>query len=73
MDRTETKNLVKYVKNCQVQALDLTDCQLALDECVKGRGLQFWQEPQFIIGGYVVTIGVTAAVICITHAFGACR
>lgn len=73
MDRQETKNLVKYVKNCQVNELDLTDCQLALGECTRGRGIQFWQEPTFVIGGYVVTIGVTAGIICLTHAFGACQ
>ena len=41
LDRQETKNLAKYVKNCQVQELDLTDCQLALGECTRGRGIQF--------------------------------
>lgn len=54
---------------------NLVDAHLALDECVVAghSDIQFWQQPAFVIGGFTVSIGLTMALVCLTHAMGACK
>lgn len=35
--------------------------------------IQFWQTPEFVVGEFVITVGVAVTVICVSHALGACR
>lgn len=61
--------------------IDLSVCTSNLNSALTGysecaashRPPQFWQEPTVIIGGFVVTVALTAALICVTHFTGACK
>lgn len=59
----------------QVCQKNLTTTQEAYDDCALDDHppLQFWQSPTFMIGGFAVTVSVTATLICVTHFLGACK
>lgn len=54
---------------------NLTTTTDAYDDCISSNHpiIEFWQTPEVVIGGFVVTVSVTATVICLTHTFGACK
>lgn len=56
---------------CEAQRSDLKTAYTNCSSNTHG-GLSFWQTPTFVAGEFVVTVGVTAAVICVTHVMGAC-
>lgn len=64
------------------ELVDLEVCQKSLDtttraynDCAQDThgALGFWQTPEFVIGGFVVTVSATAGIICLLHVMGACK
>jgi hypothetical protein len=61
--------------------VDLRVCNLSLktttdayNTCAaKHTAPAFWQTPTFLIGGFIISVSATAAVLCATHLMGACK
>jgi hypothetical protein len=70
--KKQIANTFTDLKVCQQDKLTLLD---AYNDCANDTHgeLQFWQTPTFVIGGFLVTISTTTAVICLTHFMGACK
>ncbi len=68
------KQVAERMVDLRVCTQSLTTVQEAYNECATNQHgeLQFWQTPGFMIGGFVVTVGATTALICLTHFMGAC-
>lgn len=60
------------LKVCQQS---LTTTTQAYNSCADkhSNGPAFWQTPTFVIGGFVITVSATAALMCLTHVMGACK
>ncbi len=67
--------LAKREIDCQKCGLDLATRTKAYEELLQERTpvIQFWQEPEFLIGGFALTVSLTGVVICTTHIWGACK
>jgi hypothetical protein len=61
--------------NCRVAEENNVMLQAAYNDCASNQHgeIQFWQTPGFLIGGFFVTAGGTAVLICVTHFMGACQ
>lgn len=71
----EVHVLAKREINCQKCGLDLATRTNAYEELLKERTpkIQFWQEPEFVIGGFVLTVSLTLVAVCATHIMEACK
>lgn len=65
-------NAITDLRVCNQTLLDTTTAYVECSTNTHG-SLQFWQTPSFVIGGFVVTASVSAAVICLSHLMGACK
>lgn len=68
-------NFAELIKDNQLCHLNLDTTTKAYQKCSSEMAppLEFWQTPTFVVGEFVVTIGMTAMVLCLTHAMGACN
>lgn len=59
---------------CEKTMLDLDTKNKAYEELINEghTNFQFWQEPGFVIGGFVVSFSLGAAFVG-THCFGMCK
>jgi hypothetical protein len=75
LNQPEIKNqIAQKMTDLKVCTQNVQTIQAAYNECASNQHgeLQFWQTPGFVVGGFVVTVGATTAILCLTHFMGAC-
>lgn len=64
LKQSDIKALATYKRSCDLCKLDLMETKLALDRCYKTSGCktEWWQEPEFIVGGITMSF-ITGAIL----------